>query len=473
MICLSLCSASARADAVAASELPPEQPPSVDAPGQGLFEHSVQAPAGDASDRQATRALSLNGYARADVFVGTRTRELAAAYGEIALRLKASARDQGDAFADLRVRSFLRGGRVQSEVDLREAYVNAYLGPLDLRLGHQVIVWGRADAFNPTNNLTPFDLNVRSPLEDDRRLGSWALRSWLSLAPLRFELAWLPVYAAAQLPPVAPGEFVTLVEPDFPVARLSNGLGALRVHLELPDVELSVSYLHGPAPLPGLALAGFSAGQDPPEVRVTRRAYEQDVLGFDFSTALGELVALRGEAAYRHPVERAVHAPRPDLAYVLGADRAFGALSLIAQYAGRYVFDWRSEDGPEMPVDPNALVNFMPPLPPLLEQMITTSIEAELAARNQILFSQRARVQHLASLRAEWLTLHDTLSLSALGVVNFTTEEWLLYPKLAYRLNDWLSATVGAELYAGPSGSLFGLIDDTLSAGYAELRLSF
>jgi hypothetical protein len=475
LVALALAPTRGHAQEAPASQAPAE--PSVDASAPGLFESSVQA-AEPSTQAGVARALSLNGYARGDVFIGgrpgTHAPEIKAAYGELALRLKASAGDAGEAFGELRVRSLHGGPRAATSVDLREAYLNVYWGPLDLRVGNQVIVWGRADAFNPTNNLTPFDLNVRSPVEDDRRVGNWALRSWLSFAPLRLELVWVPVYAAAELPPVEPAEYVTLVAPDFPAPRLSNGLGAARLHFELADLEASVSYLRGHAPLPGLALEGFTVGVDPPEVRVTRRAYVQDVVGADFSTALGELLAVRGEVAYRHPTTREVQAPSPDLQYVLGVDRAFGPLSLIVQYLGRYVFDWRAENGPERPVDPQELVDFDPDaVSGFLEQTIVSSIEAELAARNQLLFSQSARVQHLASVRAEWLLLHETLSLSALGLVNFTTEEWLLYPKLGYRVNDWLSAYLGAEVYAGPRDSLFGLIDEILSAGYAELRLGF
>jgi hypothetical protein len=90
-----------------------------------------------------------------------------------------------------------------------------------------------------------------------------------------------------------------------------------------------------------------------------------------------------------------------------------------------------------------------------------------------MLFSQLHEVQHLATVRLEWLTLHDTLSLAALGFVNFSTKEWLLFPKLAYQLSDSLSASLGAEIFAGPDGTLFGLIDEQLSAGYAELRYGF
>ena len=36
-----------------------------------------------------------------------------------------------------------------------------------------------------------------------------------------------------------------------------------------------------------------------------------------------------------------------------------------------------------------------------------------------------------------------------------------------------MTAYLGAEIFAGPDGTLFGLIDQTLTAGYAELRFSF
>jgi hypothetical protein len=464
----------------ASTTAPSSEPSGPSSAGGGLFESSLSdASAATRPGGGGLRAPTLHGYARADAFagkaVGSGRAEFQAAYAELALRLGIDDPGLGDAQAEVRVRSGLDGVTPGPDVDLREAYVNLYLGPLDLRVGQQIIVWGRADAFNPTNNLTPTDLRVRSPVEDDRRIGSFAARLWLDLAPLRLEGVWLPLYAPSEIPSVGLPEFVSPSEPLYPGPALSNGLGALRVHLELPAIEASASYLLGHAPLPGLALRDYTVGVDPPVIRIARAAYRQHVVGADFSTAIGELVALRGEAAYRRPIdyENTVQAPRPDLQYVLGVERDFGAVGVIAQYLGRYVFDWQRETGPADPIDPLALVDFMEPLPIFLRDTIETSIEDELRLRNQILFVQRARVQHLASVRAEWRTLDDTLSLSALGLLNFTTEEWLLYPKLAYSISDAMSVSVGGELYAGPAGSLFNLIEERLSAGYAELRLSF
>lgn len=451
-------------------------------PGAGLFEQSQSAalPETESDGVSAAPALhyDLNGYVRGDVFAGPSSESdsglVKAAYGELAFKLQVKKERYGDAFAEARLRFGQQGEDRDLIVDLREAYVNAYLGPLDLRLGHQIVVWGRADAFNPTNNLTPLDLRVRSPVEDDRRVGNVGARAFLNFAPVRLEGVWMPLYRATEFPPIEVDEFVTLME-DFPAPKLANGLGAGRLHLELPAFEMSASYLYGYAPLPGLSRAGYTVGVDPPEIFIARKPYDQHVVGFDFSTAVSDLFALRGEAAYRHPLHyRArVHAPRPDVQYIVGVDRTFGSVSVILQYMGRYVFDWQRDRGPENPIDPTALSGFMEPLSPLLEDSINTAIDEELARRNQILFSQTERVQHLASARIEWLALHDTLSLSALGMLNFTTEEWLVYPKLGYQLSDGMSAYLGGEIYVGPEDTLLDLIDEQLSAGYAELRFSY
>ena len=58
-------------------------------------------------------------------------------------------------------------------------------------------------------------------------------------------------------------------------------------------------------------------------------------------------------------------------------------------------------------------------------------------------------------------------------MLNFTTQEWLVTPRIGYRLSDALTAYVGAQIFGGPNDTLFGLIDDELSAGYAELRFTF
>jgi hypothetical protein len=448
--------------------------------GSGLFESSqtdtgAAAAAGAAAG--ATSGFDLGGYVRGDVFVGKvpgdARAETKAAYGELALKINTPKETYGDAFAEARIRYGLMDHEQRAFLDLREAYVNAYVGPLDLRLGQQIIVWGRADAFNPTNNTSALDLSMHSPVEDDRRIGNVALRAFLNFEPFRLEGVWQPIYVPSELPGGFVPDFVTLSTP-IPDLRVDKSLGGGRLHLEVPAFEASVSYLYGYAPMPGFALASFLTGRFP-EVHVERRPYTHHVVGADFSTAFGEVFALRGEAAYRRPVdwENTLWAPRPDLQYVAGVDRNFGSVSVIAQYMGRYVFDWALVPDSSDPVNEDALRNFGDVITPQIEAEIAARINSQLAPLNQTLYSQRHEVQHLATLRIEWLLLHDTLSLSALGMMNFTTEEALLFPKLMYKMSDALSTSIGAELYSGPERTLFGLIEAELSAGYAELRYAF
>ena len=474
-------SVTAPADGGAAPEAVPAET------GGGLFEQSQAAASAGAAKSEAAAEtkvpFTLSGYARGDTFIGkvpnANAAEMKANYGELALQLRTVKSAFGDGFADARIRYGLQGADQGTFVDLREAYVNGYLGPVDIRLGKQIIVWGRADALNPTNNLTPIDFRIRSPLEDDIRIGNVGARAFLRFSPVRLEGVWMPVYLATELPNVGLPEFVSFGPPKYPSLDLRNGLVAGRVHLELPAFDMSVSYLRGYAPLPGLTVSSVTFDPVNPSLQVARTAYNQQVVGFDFSTALGEVMTLRGEAAYRRPYDwqNKPYAARPDLQYVIGADHTFfGSLSVIGQYLGRYVFDWERVPLSAMPLDPNVLK--MDPTDPTFDSnywvpTVTDAANLVLARTSQVLFNQTAQVQHVATLRFDWLLAHETLSVSTLGLVNFTTKEWLVAPRIGYRFNDAMTAYVGAQVFSGPTETLFGLIEEVLSAGYAELRYSF
>ncbi|HEY6475264.1 MAG TPA: DUF1302 family protein [Polyangia bacterium] len=465
----------------------------------GLFEQSnaaaAAAPPSNATAEPAaapSAPFTLSGYVRGDLFAGKvndqDAAELKSGYGELDLTLRTRKETYGDGFAEARLRYGLQGDGTQGTVvEVREAYVNAYLGPLDLRLGQQIIVWGRADALNPTNNLTPVDFRIRSPLEDDIRLGNAGARAFLRFAPFRLEGVWMPIYLPTELPAVALPQYVSYGPPAYPLLpamNLKNGTEGARLHLELPAFDMSISYVHGLALLPGLTMTSLTLTADPntgapnplipPSILISRTAYEQQVFGLDFSTTLGEFGTLRGEAAYRRPYDWSVfpddhHVAYPDLQYVLGADHTFGSLSVIAQYMGRYVFDWQKQSGPMNPLDPSVLP---------MQQMsnataVTTSVNLLLSKDNQILFSQTAQVQHLGTLRFEWLGLHETLSVSSLCLLNFTTHEWLVTPRIGYKLSDTIVAYLGAQVFHGPTDTLFGIIDAELSSGYVELRYTF
>ena len=126
--------------------------------------------------------------------------EVKAGFGEVGTAGRVRMGDWGDGRCEFRFHHGYDGEQVQGGYDVREAYVDLYLGPVDVRFGHQILVWGRADAFNPTDNLTPRDMRVRSPDEDDRRLANLALRTTFNFEPVRWEWIYVPFYAPSFFP---------------------------------------------------------------------------------------------------------------------------------------------------------------------------------------------------------------------------------------------------------------------------------
>jgi hypothetical protein len=423
---------------------------------QSLFEKA------EAGSRDEERPYELNGYLRSTLFVGKvpdiNKGEIKSGYGEASLKLRVRKASFGDAFAEIRFRRGYEFKESISELNLREAYVNAYVGPFDFRIGHQIVAWGRADGFNPTDNITPKNMLARSPDEDDRREGNFLIRSYTNLHPIRLEAVWIPFFRSSVVPTnllsFPPG--INLIEPDYPEARLENSAFAFRLNLEYPSFDGSFSYFNGHNPFPGIT-------SNPPRVfagavllDIYLKSYRMHVIGADFSTTVAGSLGLRAEVAYRKPHgdrDANIHIPNPDIQYVVGLDKEFsGNFSVILQYIGRYVCDFVELVEPPYPFN---------------------IAEYELEHKNRMIASQQFELSHSVSCRAEKRFLHETLGIEVLGLFNMTSEELLLRPKLTYDVADGIAFVLGGELYSGPDTTLFGTIDSHLSAVFTELKISF
>ncbi len=424
--------------------------------------------------------FELNGYVRGDLYVGripdTHSAEIKSGYGEAAFKLRVRKGSYGDAYSEIRLRQGYEYGEPITEFDLREAYINLFAGPFDFRLGQQIVAWGRADAMNPTDNVTPRSMRLKSPNEDDRRLSNFALRTFANMAPVRLEGVWVPFFRPSELPPVQLGPTVRLNADNgqYPDANVKHGTFAGRLHLELPSFEASVSYLYGHATFPGVVFEDATATNDGLAVTIATAAFTHQVVGFDFAATAGEWFGLRGEAAYKRPFGYGGngHIPNPDVQAVFGIDREFfGEFSVIAQYYGRYVFHHRKAKASAMPeISAQALAGMTDDT---LDSLVETNSASLLLAKNQMIAGQQEEWQHSAIVRLEWKLLQETLSLEALGMVNFITEEVMLRPKVAYDITDAFTITAGAEVYLGPDDSLYGSVEEVQSAGYTELIVSF
>jgi hypothetical protein len=82
----------------------------------------------------------------------------------------------------------------------REAYLQFDSGATSIRLGQQLVVWGRADQLNPTDNLTPRDFTVLATDNADERFGTLALAINHRIGNYTWSTALLPRFRPNVVP---------------------------------------------------------------------------------------------------------------------------------------------------------------------------------------------------------------------------------------------------------------------------------
>jgi hypothetical protein len=435
--------------------------------GQDLFEEAVKESTADNTESSKNKSFKLNGFIRGDYFAGKKADisegETKSGYGEVSLKPFIKKDEYGNAFAEIRVKKGMEFSRDVQQIDLREAYINLYLGHFDFKIGQQIVVWGRADGFNPTNNITPQNMFVRSYDLDDRRESNFLFRSYYNAEPFRLEGIWIPFYRPSVLPTEwipFPNNIKLSKRGDYPEPNLDNSGFALKPQLDFASFDASVSYYNGPLPFSGLTGKISSYKTIPPKITVIPKSYRMHIAGGDFSTTIAGYMGVRGEAAYREPVnqdyKKEPNIPNPDIQYVLGLDKEIiRDVTFLVQYIGRYVTDFDEQKNQGNTFNPVKILKY------------------KLSRKNRMIFGQQNKISHAASLRIDWMLLNDTLTLELNLFRNFTTEEIFIRPAAGYDIYDALSLYIGAEYYNGKRGTLYDLATDHLSAGFVELKIWF
>lgn len=332
-----------------------------------------------------------------------------------------------------------------TESTLLEGYVTARFQRAELRIGKQIVAWGRADGINPTDNLTPHDYQVMLPFEEDQRLGTTAIKLDTYFgAEYTLTLFTTPYFLPSKLP--FPADGATLVE-TRPEWRWSDSEVGLRLNRVGGTLDWSVSYYHGYNLLPEL----YPLGLTPTGPLLELRYSQIDVFGADMAQNFGRY-AVRAEAAYIRPQDYQTNQPvgiRPYLYLVAGVDRNFLAnLNVNLQVVSRWVQDY---------TDPEAIAD------PLLRMA---------AVQNAITFGQQDRANYGMTTRISNKWYNDTLTAEVLAFVNFRRTSSYIRPLISYAFTDHVKATIGAELYRGEDDTFFGRVRRNQGA-FAEMRYSF
>jgi hypothetical protein len=326
---------------------------------------------------------------------------------------------------------------------LREAYLDLRLGPVDLRIGRQIIAWGRADRINPTDTLTPRDFTLLVPEDPDQRFGITGVRATAHVGPVSLTGILLPTFAPHVIPlrPPPPGSTLEEKVPGDPVLQ-----GAFKVERTGGRVDWSLSYFDGFDLYPDLQVGNVRpAGAD---LRLTHHRIR--VVGADVAVATGPYT-LRGEAAYTFTehARRGDQIKSPFFFLVVGADRTLpGAVSVNLQYLLRVVADFQRPGDVEDP------------------------LRRQVAIEQALINDQLDPVKHAVALRVASAWLNETLR-SELGVIVSPTRwDYAVRGKITYALTDRVRLTTGADIFRGETPSFFGRLRDT-STGYVEVRWGF
>ncbi len=90
--------------------------------------------------------------------------------------------------------------RTDDDLDFYEAYLHWADGPLELRLGKQIVRWGKTDQLSPLDALNPQDLRqFIIPTLEDRKIPNWMARLRLFHAPLSLEAVSIPFFEPADM----------------------------------------------------------------------------------------------------------------------------------------------------------------------------------------------------------------------------------------------------------------------------------
>jgi hypothetical protein len=177
----------------------------------------------------------------------------------------------------------------RSVLSLREAVVDLRRAPVDLRLGKQFYAWGTADAYNPTDNLNPYDyLDVL----DTEKMAVYSASVRVQIGSTSLVAAVVPVFTPGRLPDptgrwgLAPpaGVSAHVSDRELPGLEAANVQYAARLRTTLGGWDLSASYYHGFDDVPEFRASTIPAPSGSSVVSVTPVFPRIDAIGMDFST---------------------------------------------------------------------------------------------------------------------------------------------------------------------------------------------
>lgn len=224
------------------------------------------------------------------------------------------------------------------DLRLYETYLHWAEGPWELRVGNQIVRWGKTDQLSPVDNLNPQDLRqFFVPTLEERKIPNWMARLRFFHRPFSLEAVAIPFFEPADidffgtdwaifrhtqevleeapLPPFLRDAAASVgIDEDEPSNTFRNSQWGVRTGVTVGGWDLAASYLYAWNPMPfvksfpvkgvrtdgsfdpaEILQAASQATFTPTDVAVDYR--RSHTFGFEWETVLGSY-GFRGEAAF-------------------------------------------------------------------------------------------------------------------------------------------------------------------------------
>lgn len=307
---------------------------------------------------------------------------------------------------------------------VREAYLEFDKEALSMRLGRQIMAWGRADRINPTDWLSPKDFSLLAFDDEAQRIG---------IDAAKFSYAFNPSFSAS----LVVARFEAHVTPQ----------GALPVNLVKPDppnrVEWAAKLDHSGQGLDWSVsvfdgfdrFTRYRLDLSAPAAPMFRGDFERQLsIGADFASARGAWT-WRGEVSHSKFRPSCTACPtyeRSVNAAVIGADRDFAdTMNVNLQLFTVHRPDFAAPTG----------------APGLLQ-----TLESGLNRLNREYAGQESGI----TLRLSDRLLNERLKWEISAVLDLTRKSRLIRPRVTWAVSDHLKLSGGFDFYSGDVQSAFG-----------------
>ena len=328
----------------------------------------------------------------------------------------------------------------EMEIGLREAYMDIYFNAVDLRIGKQQIIWGKADGVFITDIVSPKDLSEFLLRDfDEIRMGVTSLKANYYLGDNTFEFVWAPNFTSTQMPDENSIWFPQL---DFPTAPVFD-YSQKEVDAKLKNSEVFAKFSAITSAIDFEIMGGYMWDDDPTMhiakkpagLTVTPRHHRLGLAGGSFSSTLSGFV-LRGEGAYYNgkyfnsedPTIADATVEKNYLHYLVGVDYTLWDIRLSSQFIQQTILDYKE-------------------------------------------FINNDEYENTMTVLASKDFLRETLRFELFSYIGLNNSDALIRPKVIYDLADGFELLLGANIFVGSAGN-FGQYDNN-DMIYTKIKYSF